>query len=221
MQQYQWDFGAVLAYWPMLAEGLWGTIAISVLAILFGIVGGGIVAAMRMSHLLPLRIIGTAYIEFYRNTPGIVHFFWVYYALPVVADVNLGPLEAAVIALATQSSAFYAEVLRGGIQSIVKGQWEGATALGMSRRQALRRIILPQAARRMVAPFVERSFEIVKTSSLASTLAYGELLYQGMQIASITYRPLETYTLLAAIYFALLYLLSSLARMAEDRLQEI
>ena len=73
----------------------------------------------------------------------------------------------------------------------------------------------------MVAPFVERSFEIIKTSSLASTLAYGELLYQGMQIASITYRPLETYTLLALIYFLLLYLFSSLAKFAEDRLQEV
>ena len=135
--------------------------------------------------------------------------------------MNLGPLEAAIIALATQSSAFYAEVLRGGIQSIGKGQWEGATALGMSHTEALRRIIVPQAARRMVAPFVERSFEIIKTSSLASTLAYGELLYQGMQIASITYRPLETYTLLALIYFLLLYLLSSLAKLAEDRLQEV
>lgn len=221
MQQYEWDFGAVLAYWPMLLQGLWGTIMISALAILLGIVGGGIVAMLRMSRHAPLRIIGTIYIEFYRNTPGIVHFFWVYYALPVVADISLGPLEAAVIALATQSSAFYAEVLRGGIQSIRTGQWEGATALGMSQSEALRRVIVPQAARRMVAPFVERSFEIVKTSSLASTLAYGELLYQGMQIASITYRPLETYTLLALIYFLLLYLLSSLAKLAEDRLQEV
>ena len=221
MQQYEWDFGSVLTYWPMLLQGLWGTVAISTLAILLGIVGGGLVAAMRMSRYRSLRILGTAYVEFYRNTPGIVHFFWVYYAPPVVANVNLGPLEAAVIALATQSSAFYAEVLRSGIQSIGNGQWGGATALGMSRKDALRRIIVPQAARRMVAPFVERSFEIIKTSSLASTLAYGELLYQGMQIASITYRPLETYTLLALIYFLLLYLLSSLAKFAEDRLQEV
>lgn len=221
MQQYEWDFGAVLAYWPMLLQGLWGTVAISVLAIILGILGGGLVATLRMSRHTPLRVVGTIYVEFYRNTPGIVHFFWVYYALPVVANVNLGPLEAAIIALATQSSAFYAEVLRGGIQSIGKGQWEGATALGMSHTEALRRIIVPQAARRMVAPFVERSFEIIKTSSLASTLAYGELLYQGMQVASITYRPLETYTLLALIYFLLLYLLSSLAKLAEDRLQEV
>jgi polar amino acid transport system permease protein len=221
MQDYQWDFATVLGYWPMFLQGLWGTVAISALAILLGIVGGGLVAAMRMSGSRVLRILGTVYIEFYRNTPGIVHFFWVYYALPVVADVKLGALEAAVIALATQSSAFYAEVFRGGILSIHAGQWEGAKAIGMSRAAALRRIILPQTTRRMLAPFVERSFEIIKTSSLASTLAYGELLYQGMQVASITYRPLETYTLLALIYFVLLYILSSLAKVADDRLGRI
>lgn len=220
MQSYQWDFGAVLAHWPMFLQGLGGTVAISALAILLGILGGGLVAAARLSRWRLLRGLGRVYTEFYRNTPGILHFFWVYYALPVVADIRLGPLEAAVIALATQSSAFYAEVFRGGIQSIRPGQWEGAVALGMSRRRALVRVILPQAARRMTAPFVERSFEIIKTSSLASTLAYGELVYQGMQVASITYRPLETYTVLALIYFALLFVLSSLAKLAEDRLRE-
>src|SRR5690606_14486506 len=118
----------------------------------------------------------------------ILHFFWFYYALPILIDIRLGPFEAAVMALATQSGAFYAEVFRGGVLSIAAGQWEGARALGMTRFQALKRIILPQAARRMVAPFTERSFEIVKTTSLASTLAFGELLYQGMMIASETYR---------------------------------
>ena len=218
MQDYQWDFQAVLAYWPMFLAGLWGTVAISALAILFGIVVGGLVAACRLSRYRALRGFGLGYVEFYRNTPAIVHFFWVYYALPIVSDIALGPLEAAVIALATQSGAFYAEVFRGGIASIVRGQWEGAKAIGMSVPQTLRRIILPQAARRMLPPFVERSFEIIKTSSLASTLAYGELLYRGMQVASETYRPLETYTILALIYFLLLFLLSSAAKWAEDRL---
>ncbi len=221
MQDYQWDFGAVLAYWLMFLTGLWGTVAISALAILFGIVVGGLVAALRLSKSRVLRGIGIVYVEFYRNTPAIVHFFWVYYALPVVSDVRLGPLGAAVIALATQSGAFYAEVFRGGISSIVRGQWEGARAIGMSGPQILIRVILPQATRRMLSPFVERSFEIIKTSSLAATLAYGELLYQGMQVASITYRPLETYTILALIYFLLLFMLSSIAKWAEDLLEVV
>lgn len=215
---YEWDFAAVLGHWPMLAQGLVGTVTVAAVAIVAGVLVGGGVAAMRMSGRLPLVLPAIAYVEFYRNTPGIVHFFWFYYALPVLSDVNLGPFEAAVLALATQSGAFYAEVFRGGIRSIRPGQWEGAKALGMTRVQALRRVVLPQAARRMVAPFVERSFEIIKTTSLASTLAYGELLYQAMQVSALTFRPLEVYTTLAAIYFTLLYLLGALSRRVEARL---
>lgn len=218
MVEYTWDFGAVLAHWRLLATGLGNTVMISVVAIVLGVFVGAGVAAMRLSRPWPLRALGMVYVEFYRNTPGIVHFFWFYYALPVLMDLRLGAFEAAVLALATQSGAFYAEVFRGGIRSIAAGQWEGGRALGMTRAQALRRVVLPQAATRMVAPFTERSFEIIKTTSLASTLAFGELLYQGMMVASETYRPLETYTLLALIYFLLLFGLSSLARLGEARL---
>jgi polar amino acid transport system permease protein len=147
-----------------------------------------------------------------------VHFFWFFYALPVVVNISLDPFVAAVLALSTQSGAFYAEVFRGGIVSIEKGQWEGARALGMSRSQLMRRIVLPQAVTRMVPPFVERSFELTKTTALASTLAYADLLYQAMQVNSQTFRPLEVYTVVALMYLILLLSVSALARVAEHRL---
>lgn len=203
----------------MLLDGLVGTVCIAAISIACGVVLGGIVAGMRMSGSIIMRAPATLYVDFYRNTPGIVHFFWFYYALPVVSNISMGPLEAAALALTTQSAAFYSEVFRGGISSVAAGQWEGAKAVGMTRSQALRRIILPQAVNRMIAPFLERSFEIIKTTSLASTLAYGELLYQAMQVASMTYRPLEVYTVVAMIYFILLFTLSSLAKLLEDRLR--
>jgi len=187
-------------------------------AVLVGLAAGGVLAAMRLASTRVLRWPATAYIEFFRNTPGIVHFFWFYYALPVLTSIRLGPFEAAVIALSTQSAAFYAEVFRGGVNSIARGQWEAAAALGMTRLQAARRVIVPQAARRMIPPLTERTFELLKTTSLASTLAYAELLYQAMQVTSTTFRPLEVYTVIAAIYFLLLLLLSNLARLAERRL---
>jgi Binding-protein-dependent transport system inner membrane component len=115
----------------------------------------------------------------------------------LAAGALFEPYTAAVLALSTQSGAFYAEVFRGGIVSVERGQWEGAKALGMRYHVALRRIILPQALRRMVAPFVERSFELTKTTALASSLAYGELLYQATQVNSITFRPMEVYTTIA------------------------
>ena len=215
---YEWNFGFLGDHGQMLLVGLWGTVRIAAVAVLIGLAAGAMLAALRMSRRRLLRYPATAYIEFYRNTPGIVHFFWIYYALPVLSPVRLGPFEAAVVALSTQSAAFYAEVFRGGVQSIVRGQWEGAAALGMTGLQSLRRVILPQAARRMLPPLTERTFELLKTTSLASTLAYAELLYQAMQVTSTTFRPLEVYTVVAGLYFTLLLLLSNLARMAEQRL---
>jgi len=176
---------------------------------------------MRLSPNRWLRAPATAFVEFYRNTPPIVHFFWFFYALPIVIGLNLDPYAAAVLALSTQSGAFYAEVFRGGILSIERGQWEGAQALGMTRSQALRRVVVPQALRRMIAPFIERSFELTKTTALASTLAYAELLYQAQQVNSITFRPMEVYTTIAVMYFLLLFTASTLARIAERRLARI
>lgn len=122
------------------------------------------------------------------------------------------------IALSAQSGAFYAEVYRGAISSIHAGQWEGAKALGMPKSTALRRVILPQALRRMIPPFIERSFELIKSTSLASSLAYSELLYQAMQLNSQTYRPLEVYSLVAVMYFTLLLLISLFSQHIEKRL---
>jgi polar amino acid transport system permease protein len=219
--RYQWDFPSVWKHLDMLLVGLAGTVKIAAISIVLGVIVGALLAAMRMSPNRWLRAPATAFVEFYRNTPPIVHFFWFFYALPIVIGLNLGPYAAAVLALSTQSGAFYAEVFRGGIMSIERGQWEGAQALGMTRHAALRRVIVPQAMRRMVAPFIERSFELTKTTALASTLAYAELLYQAQQVNSITFRPMETYTTIAAMYFIVLFTASSLARFAERRLSRV
>ncbi|WP_376963021.1 amino acid ABC transporter permease [Azospirillum sp. A26] len=215
---YQWDFSPVLTRWPLLLDGLLNTVKIAAIAIVFGVLVGLVLALLRLSPRRSLRLPAAVFVEFYRNTPPIVHFFWFFYALPVVLNISLDPLVAAVLALSTQSGAFYAEVFRGGIRSIERGQWEGAKALGMTHTQLMRRIVVPQAATRMVAPFVERSFELIKTTALASTLAYGELLYQAMMVNSETFRPLEVYTTVALLYLVLLVSCSALARVAEARL---
>ncbi len=218
---YKWDFSAVWSHFDLLLTGLAGTIKIALVSIVLGVVVGMVLALLRLSRLGWLRIPATAFVEFYRNTPPIVHFFWFFYALPIVIGLNLDPYAAAVLALSTQSGAFYAEVFRGGIVSIERGQWEAARALGMTHGALLRRIVVPQAVRRMVAPFVERSFELTKTTALASTLAYAELLYQAQQVNSITFRPMEVYTTIAVMYFLVLFAASSLMRVAERRLTRI
>lgn len=218
---YTWDFSAVWSHLDMLLAGLLGTVEIALTSIMLGVAVGFVVALMRLSHRRALRAPAAAFVAFYRNTPPIVHFFWFFYALPILIGLSLDPFMAAVLALSTQSGAFYAEVFRGGIVSIERGQWEGAKALGMTYRAMMRRVILPQALRRMVAPFVDRSFELTKTTALASSLAYAELLYQAMQVNSITFRPMEVYTTIACMYFIVLFTASSLMRVVEHRLSRI
>lgn len=215
---YSWDFGPVIARFDMLAIGFLNTIKIAIVSILLGVVVGLVLVLMRLSPRKWLSWPAAIFIEFYRNTPPIVHFFWFFYALPVLLSVSLDPYVAAVLALSTQSGAFYAEVFRGGIVSIERGQWEGARALGMTHTALMRRIIVPQAISRMVPPFIERSFELLKTTALASTLAYADLLYQAMMVNAETFRPLEVYTTIALMYLVLLITASQLARLAEARL---
>lgn len=215
---YRWDFTPVLSHFGMLLEGLLGTVEIAVVSIVLGMVVGLLLTVMRLSRSAFARVPAAVFVEFYRNTPAIVHFFWFYYALPVVMDISLSPFAAAVLALSTQSGAFYSEVFRGGIASIEKGQWEASRALGMRGTQLMRRIIVPQAFTRMVPPFVERSFELTKTTALASTLAYADLLYQAMQVNSETFRPIEVYTTVAVMYLVLLVTCSTLARWGERRM---
>src|SRR5260370_15383801 len=174
--QYEWDFAAVWNHFDMLIVGLIGTVELALVSIVLGVIVGFVVALMRLSHRRARRPRATAFVEFYRNPPPIVHFFWFFYALPIVVGVSFEPFTAAVLALSTQSGAFYAEVFRGGIVSIERGQWEGAKALGMHYRAVLRRVILPQALRRMAPPFADRAFELTKTTALASSLPYAPCL---------------------------------------------
>ena len=124
---------------------------------------------------------------------------------------------AAVITLSLYGGAFYAEIIRGGIRGVEPGQWDAGRALGMTRAKLMRSVVLPQALRRMVPPLVNQTILQLKNTSLVSTLAVPDLLYQGQLITSATYRPLEVYTMVAVIYFAILLPLTQLARLLETR----
>ena len=137
------------------------------------------------------------FVEFFRNTPVLVQILWFYFALPILLPFSISPLAAASLGISLNSAAFSAEIYRGGIQSIDRGQWDGARAIGMSWVQAMRRIILPQALKRMTPALTNRAIEIFKMSTLASAVAYVELLQQGKLIASLNFNPIEAYTAVA------------------------
>ncbi|MFD1383535.1 amino acid ABC transporter permease [Rhodanobacter aciditrophus] len=215
---FEWDFAAVWQHSDMLFEGALGTLQLAVVSIFFGVIVGALLATARLSTHRGMSLPATCFVEFFRNTPPLVHFFWFFYALPIVAGISLSPFWAAALALSTQSGAFYAEVFRGGIKSIERGQWEGGRSIGLTSKTIMRRIILPQAFKRMAGPFMERTFELTKTTTLASTLAFGELLYQAMQVNAITYRPLEVYSTIALMFFFFLLVMSMCMKWVEYKI---
>jgi polar amino acid transport system permease protein len=215
---HEWDFAATLTDMDLLMLGLWNTLQVFVLALMFGIPLGLGLALGRMSRIPVLSQLCTLIIEFFRTTPPLVQLFWFFFALPILISVQMTPFVASVLTFSIQSSAFFAEIFRGGIKSIDKGQWEAAKAIGMTQNASLRRIILPQAVKRMIPAFSERSIELLKTTTLISTVSYADLMFQANELASKTFRPLEVYTVVAVMDFFLILIFSQLTIRLEYRL---
>lgn len=215
---YEWDFYFIWGYRWLFLQGLGVTIAFTVGIVLIGLVVGLVAGLGRLAPYAIIRWLAQAYIEVFRCTPVLVQLVWFYYALPILSGIDMSATSAAVLALSLYGGAFYAEIIRGGIVSIDAGQREAAEALGMTPGQSMRRIILPQAIKRMVPPLMNQSIIQFKNTSLVSVLAVPDLLYQGQAIAHDTYRPLETYSLVAVIYFAVLFPLTLLVQYLERRM---
>jgi polar amino acid transport system permease protein len=159
-----------------------------------------------------------AYVEVFRNTPALVQLIWVYYSLPILTGLNLSAAASCVIALAVNGAAYIAEIFRGGIHSVDPGQVEASRSLGLSYLQTMRKVVLPQAFRRMLPPFVNESVALLKFSSLASVLGVADLTYQAQVVSTTTFRPIEVFTVIALVYLVLCTFLSYCARRLELRL---
>jgi len=216
--EYTWDFKIVFDSLPLLLRGLVVTVELWVVAFAVGLSLGLAVSLARISGRAWLNGPAIAYVEIFRNTPVLVQLIWFYYAFPIVLGQQLSPFTAAALGLTLNTSAYSAEIFRGGILSIARGQWEGAKAIGMTRAMTMRRIILPQVMRRMLPAFTNRAIELAKVTSLASLLAVNEIMYEGRLISSTYYRPLEVLTVVALMYFLLIYPGSYLAARLERRL---
>lgn len=214
----EWDFTPAFSNIDLLLLGLLNTLKVTGLALCLGIPLGLVLALTRLSHLRPLSMLAAFIIEFFRTTPPLVQLFWFFFAFPILFNINMTAFMAAIVTFSIQSSAFFAEIFRSGIQSVDHGQWEGAKAIGMTRQQSLKRVILPQAVKRMIPAFMERSIELLKTTTLVSTIAYTDLMYQANDLAQKTFRPLEVYSVVALIYFLLIFCFSQLSILIERRL---
>jgi polar amino acid transport system permease protein len=215
---YQWSFGFLWHYERLFVRGVEITLAYTFGTILLGLILGLLIGLARLSRSWLVNAPLVALIEIFRCTPLLVQIVWFYYALPVIMGVQIPATVAATAVLSLYTGAFYAEIFRGGIVSIERGQWDAARALGLHRWYMMRLVILPQAVRRMVPPFMNQSIIQLKNTSLVSTIAVPDLLYQGQLITADTYRPLEVYTVVAIIYFCLLFPTTVLAQAYERRL---
>ena len=218
MSTYHWDFAPVLAHADLLGLGLLNTLKVTAAALACGVPLGLLLALMRLSPRRWLAWPAGLVIEVFRTTPPLVQLFWFFFALPILMQVEMTPFMAAALTFSIQSAAFFAEVFRGGIVSVERGQWEAARAIGMNPRQTMRRVVLPQAVKRMIPAFMERAIELMKTTTLVATVSYADLLFQANEVAQKTFRPLEVFTTAALIYFAVIFAFSLLARRAERRL---
>jgi len=216
---YHWQFGFLWEYRWLILGGLGVTLAFAIGTTLLGLAIGVSIGLGRLLGAAWLRVPLTGVVELFRCTPLLVQLVWLYYALPVVSGIEISAYTAAGLALTLYVSSFYAEIFRGGVASIDIGQWDGARAIGLRKLQVLRRVVLPQAFRNMLAPIMNQAVIQLKNTSLISTVAVADLLYQGSVITAASYRPLEVYTLVAALYFAVLFPMTRLASYVERRLR--
>lgn len=205
------------SFWPMLSGGLTGTIPLSISSFVIGLALALVVALMRISGQPVLSAIARFYVSIIRGTPLLVQLFVIFYGLPSIG-LTIDPWPSAIIAFSLNVAGYAAEILRAAILSVPKGQWEAGHTIGMSRSLALRRVILPQAARVSVPPLSNTFISLVKDTSLASLILVTELFREAQQIAAFSQEFMLLYVEAAAIYWVFCLVLSSGQSALEKRL---
>jgi cystine transport system permease protein len=203
---------------PMLTGAILATIPLAIISFILGIIVAMLTAMMRISKSAWIRIPATIYVSAIRGTPLLVQLFIIFYGLPVIGW-TIDPYPSAIIAFTLNVGAYASETIRASILSIPKGQWEAAATIGMTRWVALRRIIIPQAARVSIPPLSNSFIGLVKETSLASTILVAELFIKAQQNAARTYDFVLLYVEAALIYWVICFLLSLVQTALEKRLE--
>lgn len=210
------DFGpAELMF--LLAALRW-TVALTLIACLGGGIGGFAVAMMRVSRRRAVRAVAALYVTLLQGTPLLMQLFLAFYGLAVLTGVRLDAWPAVALAFTLYAAAFLGDIWRGTIEAIPLAQWEAGAALALPRRQVMRRVILPQAARIAIPPTVGFLVQLIKNTSVAAIVGFVELTRAGQLMVNVTYQPLIVYPLVAALYFAICWPISFAAGQLEARL---
>ena len=213
------NWAGVIEFLPALAQGLYYTLLVSVGGLAIGFVLGAIAGLARLSRFKIFYWIATVYIEVIRGTPVLVQAIWIYFALPLIIAYTLPSVVAGIIVIALNSGAYIAEIVRGAVQSIDKGQNEAGRSLGLDTHSTMRHVIWPQAFRRMIPPLGNQFIISIKDTSLLSVILVPELIFQGRLIVANHFNAVEIYTTVGVFYLAITLTLSIVLRQVEKRLE--
>jgi His/Glu/Gln/Arg/opine family amino acid ABC transporter permease subunit len=212
------DWTIIVRNWPVLLSGFINTLKLAVLAIGASFVLGVVAGALRLSRSPYLHYPAVLYIEIIRGVPLIMVIFWFYFLAPILAGRPLDNFTSALIAFIVFEAAYLAEIVRAGIQSVPLGQVQAAISTGLTHRQAMGHVILPQAIRNMIPALVTRFIVLFMDTSLAYIIGYRELTRVARIIAEREFRAFEVYTFIAIVYFVCTYAMSLVAQRLERRL---
>ena len=209
-----WEFRAV--FWKGLRLSLIITLVAGTLGVFFGI----LLAVISQSPIAPLRWIVAGYVEIWRNTPLLVQLFWLYFAVPMMTGFSMSVLATGFLAMTLQASAYFTEIVRAGIESIHRGQWDAAYALGLPAWTRWTRVILPPALRIMIPPMVNLTISFFKATAILSLLQVSEFMTVASRVSNHTFKPIEIFTFAALVYFVIGYAMSRATLRLEYFLQE-
>lgn len=216
------DFAYFVEIFPALMKLIPFTLFLAVISMLFSVIGGLILALITRSNFPVLKQLATIYISFFRAIPTLVQLFLIYYGLPQIfpALTGMTAVTAAILGLSLKQSAFLAEIFRAALNSVEKGQVEACLSVGMTKAQALRRVVLPQATRNAIPASSNVFIGLIKETSLAFTLGIVELFAQGKILAASSLKFFETYLALALLYWILIIIVTLIQQVIEKRMEK-
>lgn len=218
VSSFQWDWAYCLKAFPRLLAIIPVTLELAICGIFFGTLIGLVIAMMKISHFSVFNYLGSVYTWIFRGIPLLVQLYIIFFGIALAFKIYLPAKMAAVIGISLCGGAYIAEIIRAGIQSIDKGQMEAAVSLGMTRGQAMRRIILPQTYRRLLPPMGNEFISLLKDTSLASAITVTEVLRTAQLMAGSSFRPFELYVMAGFIFLMLNTVFTVVFGMLESKL---
>lgn len=214
------DFSQIVPYIPFMLEGIWVTLQLVIVALIFGFILGTLLALVKIMNNRVLRFLADAYTSIFRGTPLILQLMIIYFAVPQLTGYDIPTFLAGVLAFGLNSAAYISEIIRAGIQAVDKGQMEAAMALGIPYKPTMKDLILPQAMKNILPALMNEFITLTKESALVSTISYMDLMRRAQVVGSDIYRNFEPLLFVGLIYYLLVMGLTLIGGKIEKRLRQ-